>query len=198
MKFDWVRLPAADIEFNGAIHRVDSVAISFSPVTFGQFTEFMRETDYMPVPDTKEYDGFLVENFRGNYGPSPKTPLYGVTYDDAFAYCMWAHMRLPSEPELHHFFIPSPAQGKQSKWSGECWTSTSPREDTFVVRNGPILAAWACHQSGFARNYIDTTTWNSKHRVSGSPDRRVEGRAAACGATGRVRSCVLASEPRQP
>jgi hypothetical protein len=42
LKFDWVRLPAAEIELNGAIHRVDSVAISFSPVTFGQFTEFMK------------------------------------------------------------------------------------------------------------------------------------------------------------
>ena len=137
LNFDWVRLPATEIELNGAIHRVDPVAISFSPVTFGQFTEFMKETDYVPVPDTKEYDGYLVEYFRVNYGPSPKTPLFGVTYDDAIAFCTWAHLRLPSEPELHHFFHSLASQGKQSKWSGECWTATSTKADTFVVRNGP-------------------------------------------------------------
>lgn len=137
LSFDWVLLPKDIVTINGLQCPVDPVAISFTPVTLGQFTEFMNQTGYTPVPDKIEYEGYLVSNFQLNHGTSPKLPLFGVTYDDALAYCEWARLRLPSEPELHHFFISCVKQHRRFNWSGECWTTTSTSPDVFIVRNGP-------------------------------------------------------------
>lgn len=137
LSFDWVLLPEDEIQLDGVSFQVDSVAIPFTPVTIGQFVEFMEATAYIPVPDRIEFEGFLVDNFRFSHGKSPKLPLFGVTYDDAVAYCEWARLRLPTEPELHHFFKFCVTQEREFQWSGECWTSTSTAADVFVVRDGP-------------------------------------------------------------
>jgi hypothetical protein len=140
LSFDWAPLPAATVDLNGARHIVEAVAISFTPVTLGQFTQFLDATGYTPVPDKLEYADYLISHFQLNHGKSPKLPLFGVTHDDAVAFCEWAGLRLPSEPELQHFFVSMIQEGRQFKWSGACWTSTAPAPDTFIVRDGPYRA----------------------------------------------------------
>ena len=106
-----------------------------------QFEQFMRATSYKPIPDLAEYDGFLIENVRGTFGASPKIPIFGVTYDDASAYCEWAQLRLPSEHQLAHFFEDSVRRHRKFNWAFPCWTSTSTAPDQFVARDGPYVAA---------------------------------------------------------
>jgi hypothetical protein len=137
VSFDWALLPAAEIDLDGTPHSIAPIAISFTPVTIGQFVAFIETTGYTPIPDRIEYEGYLVSHFQLNHGKSPKLPLFGVTYDDAVAYCDWVQLRLPTEPELHHFFVSLVREGRKFTWSGECWTTTSPAADVFVVRNGP-------------------------------------------------------------
>lgn len=135
--FDWVTLPDATVTLDRE-YSVLRFAISFTPVTIGQFVQFMDETDYTPMSDRIEnHPGYLVDHFRLNFGNSPKLPLFGVTFDDASAYCDWAGVRLPSEPELHHFFVSMVQQGRTFRWSGECWSTTTYGDDMFVVRDGP-------------------------------------------------------------
>src|SRR5262249_39518261 len=136
VSFDWAFLPAADVDVHGARHAVDPIALSFTPVTIGQFVEFIETTGYTPVPDRIEYEGYLVSNFQLNHGKSPKLPLFGVTYDDARAYCDWVQLRLPTEPELHHFFVSLVREGLKFGGSGECWATQARAADVFVVRNG--------------------------------------------------------------
>jgi Sulfatase-modifying factor enzyme 1 len=137
LSFDWVHLPPAEVNLLGSDHLVTAVAIAYTPVTLGQFNEFTKLVGYTPVPDLLEYPGYLIRNFQANYGNSQKLPLFGLTYDDAAAYCEWAGLRLPFEPELHHFFASLARQRRKFNWSGDCWTASSPAPDQFVVRNGP-------------------------------------------------------------
>src|SRR5690606_4668742 len=120
------------------IHQVPSFMISFTPVTVGQFQEFLSATGYVPIPDRlEETPGYLIDHFQLNFGPSPKHVLFGVTYDDAAAFCEWANYRLPSDPELKQFFHTACLRGKRFNDSGECWTSTSTTSGKFVTWNGP-------------------------------------------------------------
>jgi len=135
-EFDWFVVHAGDIKVGRKTHSLSAFAVSFTPVTLGQFEEFLRSTGYEPVPDC------LIGTFKINYGPSPKHPLFGVTHDDATAFCEWAKLRLPSDPELKHFFHVACRNKKPFKYSGECWTSTTTAEDKFVAWNGPYHEDW--------------------------------------------------------
>jgi hypothetical protein len=137
--YDWMPVEAASVAIDGKIHDVAPFIISFSPVTVLMFEEFIGTTNYTPVPDLSEYKGFMVENARGAFGASPKVPMFGVTYDDACAYCEWAHLRLPSGPELLHFFESSVRADREFQWAFPCWSSTLAERDVFVAGCGPYV-----------------------------------------------------------
>ena len=141
--FDWFAVEPGEVQIGKKTHRLDAFDISFTPITVGQFAEFLNATGYQPVPDKIEKSpGYLLEHFKLNFGPSPKHPLFGVTHDDAVAFCDWVGHRLPTDPELKHFFHFACGQQKRFDYSGECWTSTSPAKDKFVAWNGPYHKEW--------------------------------------------------------
>jgi hypothetical protein len=137
-EFDWFTVPSGSVRIGKKLHDVASFSISFTPVTVGQFQEFLEATGYTPMPDLiEETPGYLIDHFQLNFGSSPKQVLFGVTYDDAAAFCEWANNRLPTDPELKHFFQTACLQGRKFRYSGECWTSTSSRNGQFVAWDGP-------------------------------------------------------------
>ncbi|HUG91321.1 MAG TPA: SUMF1/EgtB/PvdO family nonheme iron enzyme [Planctomycetaceae bacterium] len=138
-KIDWVRIPADRVVIDGVAYDVADFTIGFTPVTLGQFCEFLDATGHTPIPDAIEYPGYTIEYFKLNYGQSPRIPLFGLTFDDAIAFCDWAGFRLPTDPELRLFYetttIKSP---RKFTWDGENWTSTATGPETFYVRQGPF------------------------------------------------------------
>lgn len=137
-KIDWVKIPADRVVIDGVAYDVVEFTISFTPVTVGQFCEFLDATGHTPIPDTIEYPGYAISHFKLNFGQSSKIPLFGLTFDDAMAFCEWAGFRLPTDPELRLFYetttIKSP---KTFDWDGLNWTSTPAGPDKFFVRQGP-------------------------------------------------------------
>lgn len=138
-KLDWLKIPGDRVVIDGVAHDVADFTISFTAVTVGQFCEFLDATGHTPIPDTIEFPGYTISHFKMNYGQSPKIPLFGLTYDDATAFCDWAGFRLPTDPELRLFYetttIKSP---KTFNWDGKNWTSTPAGPDQFYVRQGPF------------------------------------------------------------
>ena len=137
-ELDWVAVPAGDVIVRNSARTVAAFEITFTPITLGQFREFLDATLYTPVPDQIEDNpGYLIDHFTLNFGPSPRQVLFGVTNDDAVAYCEWAGLRLPTEVELARFFEWAVRDRRKFDWGGECWTSTTTEKDKFVSRNGP-------------------------------------------------------------
>ncbi|HEY8504605.1 MAG TPA: SUMF1/EgtB/PvdO family nonheme iron enzyme [Gemmataceae bacterium] len=137
LDFEWVNFPEEEVRTGRGKSNFDPFAVSLHAVSVGQFTEFLEATGYQPDADRREGLGFLVDYLRMNWGPSPKIPAFGATYNDARAYCEWAGLRLPSEPELYHFFRTLALRGYEFDWGGECWTSTPGPDGTYVVLNDP-------------------------------------------------------------
>lgn len=137
---DWFDVPSRRVTIDGEDFDVDAFTISFTAVTAGQFCEFLDATGWQPVPDKLRFDaGFTISYFELNYGPSPKVPLFGLTYDDAAAFCDWSGYRLPTDPELRLFYEAVAAQTlRNHDWGGENWTSTPAGDDQFYVRHGPL------------------------------------------------------------
>jgi hypothetical protein len=135
--FRWVAFSEPIVEIDGKSHPLGPFAISTYHVSFGQFTEFMAQSGYEPDCDKAECSGYLESHMRLNWGKNPKTPVFGVTHKDAVAFCDWANVRLPTEPELHLFFFTRARAGKQPDWGGECWTTTRTADGNYVLRDGP-------------------------------------------------------------
>lgn len=137
-RIDWFDVPADQVTIDGEIFEVASFTISFTPITVGQFCEFLDATSHVPIPDTIEFPGSTITNFKLTYGKSPRIPMFGLTFDDAIAFCQWAGFRLPTDPELRLFYETATIkQNRSFKCDGENWTSTSAGEDAFYVRRGP-------------------------------------------------------------
>jgi len=137
-RIDWFDVPADRVVIDGESCAVNKFTISYTAVTVGQFCEFLDATGHVPVPDTIEYAGYTIEHFKMNYGQSPKIPLFGLTYDDAVAFCDWIGCRLPTDPELRLFYETATIkQNRKFEWDGENWTSTPAGDDMFYVRSGP-------------------------------------------------------------
>jgi hypothetical protein len=137
--FDWVKIAADQVVIDGIVYDVAAFTISFTAVTVGQFSEFLDATGHIPIPDTIEYPGYTISHFKLNYGQSPKIPLFGLTFDDATAFCKWAGFRLPTDPELRLFYETTTMKSpKEFKWDGPNWTSTPAGADKFYVRQGPF------------------------------------------------------------
>ncbi|QDV19104.1 Formylglycine-generating sulfatase enzyme [Gimesia panareensis] len=137
----WFSVDAGEVTVGKQTLAVPAFEISWSPVTVGQYEEFIAATGYTPLPDKfEEQPGFLIDHFKLNFGPSPKHALYGVTHDDALAFCKWANLRLPTDHELKHFFHSACRQGQDFVDGGECWTSTSVMHNLYVSWEGPCRA----------------------------------------------------------
>jgi hypothetical protein len=137
-KVDWLKIPAGRVIIDGVAYDVAAFTISFTAVTAGLFCEFLEATGHTPVPDTMEHPGYTISNFKLNYGKSPKIPFFGLTYDDAIAFCAWAGCRLPTDPELRLFYETiTIKRSKKFSWEGENWTSTPAGPDQYYVRAGP-------------------------------------------------------------
>jgi hypothetical protein len=138
-KIDWLKIAGDRVVIDGVAYDVAAFTISFTAVTVGQFCEFLDATGHTPIPDTIEYPGYTISHFKLNFGQSPKIPLFGLTFDDATAFCEWAGFRLPTDPELRLFYetttIKSP---KKFNWDGLNWTSSPAGPDKFYVRQGPF------------------------------------------------------------
>lgn len=139
--FKWMHVAKVEVTLHGRSITVGDVDVSLHHVSVGQFEEFMSETGYRPTRDRLEGDGSLLSWLRINFGRSPKVPAFGVSYDDAAAYCGWAALRLPSEAELYAFFLSLARDNRRVEWGGECWTSDAGRDGTFVACDGPYAPA---------------------------------------------------------
>lgn len=142
-KIDWFDVPGRRITVDGIEFDVDSFAISFTAVTVGQFCEFLDDTKWQPVPDRiQSFPGCTIGNFKINYGQSPKIPLFGLTHDDAVAFCQWSGFRLPTDPELRLFYETVAAQTRRKfNWDGQNWTSTPAGKEEFYIRQGPFAGS---------------------------------------------------------
>lgn len=139
-RIDWFDVPGRRVEIDGDAVDVDDFAISFTAITVGQYCEFLDVSGWKPIPDRMEDSpGYTINHFKMNYGQSPKIPLFGITYDDATAFCGWSGYRLPTDAELRLFYETVAAQTRRKfKWDGENWTSTPGGDDRFYVRQGPF------------------------------------------------------------
>ena len=63
--FDWVVVPAGDVMVGNRSQSVAAFEITFTPVTLGQFCEFLDDTSYIPVPDQiEDTPGYLIDHFQ--------------------------------------------------------------------------------------------------------------------------------------
>jgi hypothetical protein len=115
---DWFDVPERRVTIGGMVFDVDGFAISFTAITAGQFCEFLDESGWQPIPDkVEDYPGYTISHFTLNYGQSPKIPLFGLTHDDAMAFCDWSGYRLPTDAELRLFYEAVAAQTRRKlKW----------------------------------------------------------------------------------
>lgn len=103
-KIRWVKVPCRSVVIDGIAHEVDAFSISQTKVSAGQFTEFLDQTGHIPYRDQAEdHPGITMTDQKMTWGKSPKTPMFGLAYDDAIAFCQWAGYRLPTDPELRIF-----------------------------------------------------------------------------------------------
>lgn len=95
--------------------RIQPFFLGKHPVTWGQFRQFCEETG-RPAP-TPRFD------------VTADHPVHGVSWDDAWAYCAWAGVRLPTEDEWEYA-----ARGEQP--ARYPWGDAPP---------SPILCNWSDH-----------------------------------------------------
>jgi hypothetical protein len=137
LDFKWIPLTDTVVQMGDASHDVEPFAVSKFQVSMGQFSEFMADSGYVPDCDKAEYNGYLESHMKLNWGKSPKTPVFGVTFNDANAFAEWAQLRLPTEIEIHAFFVKQAVAGVTPEWSGDCWTTTQTESANYILRNGP-------------------------------------------------------------
>ena len=137
LDFKWIALTDPIVQLGDVSHDIGPFAVSKFQVSMGQFSEFMAKSGYVPDCDKAEYNGYLESHMKLNWGKSPKTPVFGVSFNDAKAFADWANLRLPTEIEIHAFFVKQAVAGVNPEWSGECWTTTQTEPANYILRNGP-------------------------------------------------------------
>ena len=113
-----------DNPYDGAI-QMNSFYIDQFPVTNEEYYQFIRETEYYP----NDSYNFLKHWKHGKPQKADRMkPVIYISYEDAKAYCVWAHKRLPTELEWQY------AAQTDEMWPWP-WTSedTIQRENEFVT-----------------------------------------------------------------
>ena len=126
----------------------DGVTIRSTPVTKGEFGEFLRSTGYRPTVSNR----FLADWPPLGPGAAPRVaadqagqPVTFVSIADARAYAAWVGGRLPSQAEWH--LLASPAQSRTVwQWTDDHYLEGPVRFDLLVggtdhARNG---SGWYC------------------------------------------------------
>ncbi|MCX6033055.1 MAG: SUMF1/EgtB/PvdO family nonheme iron enzyme [Chloroflexi bacterium] len=117
LDFDWVTIPAGEF-LMGSDRRKDASAsdnelpqhrvylpayrIARTPVTVAQFVAFVRAADYRTTAERQKSDYCWYQpHGRGSAIGRDKLrhPVTQVSWEDALAFCRWAGVRLPTEPE---------------------------------------------------------------------------------------------------
>ena len=137
-EFRWFNVPEGEIKMGRRVQMVPAFDITFAPISIEQYSTFLRQTDHRPVVDRRKRDAeYYLDTFRMNFGTDPFHAAYGVTHNDAVAYCNWAGVRLPTDVELARFFVYAVQSGQKFVYAGRCWTSDGDGRDRFITRDGP-------------------------------------------------------------
>jgi hypothetical protein len=178
MSGTFLRVDAQHVEFeSGDRIAIPAFEVSVSPVTIGQFEEFMLHADYATVAEQQGTGGNVRDNAGIRGFPSDvrgSLPATYVTLADCIAYCAWSNVRLPTESQWLAASIVeskelSPSQYRSMSFCNREnprdlallsyeWTCTVDNSGMGVVRAGP---KWA--------RMTDWRTRVSRHRFLVNP-----------------------------
>lgn len=160
LEFDWFNVPGDEFRVGRTTHRVEAFEISFTPVTLGQYELFLQEANYKPIPDKiRGRNGYLLDYAKINSDTDPNGGMYCITHDDAVAFCEWANVRLPTDPELGLFFASAVQSGATFLYAGDCWTSDSDGDNHFIARDGPYQPQQLNEGDTFFRHRLHRHQW---------------------------------------
>jgi len=137
-------------------------SIDVSPVTNGQYLEFMHDGGYQRRAlwtdagwAWKEADGAISPKYWTHDGSAwharmfdkvgpvdPRRPVCHVTYHEAEAYARWAGKRLPNEFEWEAAasFDPATAEHRLFPWGNDPWTPELANLDQLSFDTAPVGA----------------------------------------------------------
>jgi formylglycine-generating enzyme len=110
-------------------------------ITNAQYKRFVDATGHRP-PDKHDSEGEPEPIWKGNsFAPDQADhPVTGVSWEDADAYCTWAGLRLPTEPEWEK--AARGTDGRTWPWGNDfdqsrCRSAVGAREGTGAVYEHP-------------------------------------------------------------